>query len=356
MRNACTDLLREKVQDDVDSAILHNDELPETVLSTLRCRLSDAGNNLATLEDEIARIESVLDALRSQRSRDMTRIQSYREALAPHRKLPSELLGEIFAYATPMILLPTKEYMREAPWNITHVCSKWRNIALATPAIWDDISLVHNVPNTIYNRSTPSPVRSVLLHSGHSFIVFNIHIAAPTFLGYGGGPSRYRNSTVSTVIIPHKNHVNEVSVTFSLYWDQVHQRSRNSTVVSAITHAGSLTLLHIDVPVPASDVEAIIGHAQSLDTLHLPNGNPFAISTLAKMSFGHLPKLENLSCMLTSDIQDAFFDMLESRRALTCTDISTVNFYILPEGLNRNVEREENLKNHGWKITVYTST
>jgi F-box-like len=357
VESRCNDIrIQDELQDDADFAVFHNSELPPKFTSTIRSRLSDAERNLTTLEYEIAHVESILDGIRSQRTQTITSIQSYREALAPHRKLPNEILGEIFVCATPMIMLPPKEYCREAPWNITHVCSKWRNVAFATPAVWDNISIMHDAPNSIYRKSTPSPVRSALLRSGHSFIVLNIRRAAPTFLGYAAGPCRV-SSSVSTVIIPRKDQPNEASATFSLYWDHVYQRTQDSTIVSAITHVGSLTLLRINIPVPASDIEVIIGYAPCLDTLHLPNGHPFAISTLAKMSCGNLlPKLKNLSCMLNTETQDAYFDMLESRRVFACTDISTVYFYVFSEGLNRNVGREENLRDQGWRITFHTSS
>ena len=354
--NTCAQFLREHVQYDAQFAFLHNDELPATVQSTMLSRLSDAEGDLSTLENEIARMESILHALRSQRAQDLSRIEFYREALAPHRKLPNEVLGEIFVYATRIVTLPPKEYWREAPWNISHVCAKWRNIALSTPALWDYISVVHDVPNTIYHGSNLSPVRNTLVHSGHSLIVFNIRVPSPTFLGYRGG--QYRADPISTVIIPHKDQPrNMASVAFSLYLDHIHQRSQDSTAVSAITRAGSLTTLRINIPVPASDVDAIIRQTPSLSALHLPNGNPFAISTLANISHGRLlPKLDKLSCMLTTEIRDAFFDMLENRRILPCTDISTVNFYILPGGLDRDLEREGSLQNQGWEIAVYTCT
>jgi F-box-like len=340
-----------KLQDDADSAALHNNELSPQVKSTIRTRLSDAERNLIILEDEIARLEFILDGLRTQRAQTIARVQSYRGALASHRKLPDEVLGEIFTCATPIIMLPPKDYWREAPWNITHVCSKWRNIAFATPAIWDNISIMHDTMNSIYHKALPQPIRSPLLRSRHSFIVLNIRKAG---LGFAGSSSQV--NSVSTVIIPHKDPPNQVSPTFTLYWDHAYQR--RPTVVSAVTSFGSLASLCINLPVPAPDIQAIIGYTPFLDTLHLPNGHAFSISTLEKMACGNLiPKLKNLSCMINANTQDAYFDMLDSRRVSTCTDVSTVCFYVLSEGqLNRDVGREECFKNHGWMITFKTTS
>ena len=341
--------------DDLDSAILHNDELPMTVRSRIQSCLFDAEEELATAEEEISRAESLLDDFRSQHVQITTRIQRYREVLAPHRKIPDEILGEIFTFATSIVTLPPKAYQCEAPWNISHVCSKWRHIVHSTATIWNVISVTEKVSYSMYRRSAYPPIRSALFHSGHSFIVLKIHLAPQTFFGYRPG-SHWANDPIFT-IIPYKDKPNSIATIFPLYWDHTYQIDRDFNVISAVTRSGSLSSLRIDIPVPAPDIETIVGHAPSLDTFHIPNGNPFAISTLAKVSCGTLlPQLTHLSCMLTRATQDAYFDMLENRRAFPCTDISSVDFYLSREGLNRNVEREEIFKNFGWKITIYPCT
>jgi len=60
---ASAHFLREHVQHDVQLASLDNDEL------------SDAESNLSALENEITRMESILDTLRSQHAQDISRIK-----------------------------------------------------------------------------------------------------------------------------------------------------------------------------------------------------------------------------------------------------------------------------------------
>jgi DNA repair exonuclease SbcCD ATPase subunit len=76
----------------------------------MRSRLSAAKRSLARLEHEMADIESILDTLRSQRGQAIHCIQACREALAPHRKPPNQVLEAIFTRATPTITLPPHDY------------------------------------------------------------------------------------------------------------------------------------------------------------------------------------------------------------------------------------------------------
>ncbi|KAJ7607983.1 hypothetical protein FB45DRAFT_1067713 [Roridomyces roridus] len=59
--------------------------------------------------------------------------------LSPVRSLPSEILGEIFAWTLPTVAEAsdrTSFKFHHSPWNLTHVCSRWRAIAISTPSLW----------------------------------------------------------------------------------------------------------------------------------------------------------------------------------------------------------------------------
>jgi hypothetical protein len=64
----------------------------------------------------------------------------------PIHDLPPELLAQIFIRCLP--LFPTLE-ATEAPLLLTHVCQKWRQIAIHCPSLWDSIYLpLSNYPLT----------------------------------------------------------------------------------------------------------------------------------------------------------------------------------------------------------------
>ncbi|KAJ7464631.1 hypothetical protein FB451DRAFT_1179748 [Mycena latifolia] len=76
-------------------------------------------------------------------------IQSYKTALAPHKRLPPEVLAIIFVncVATPIILPPPSQ---EPALALAGTCRSWRNIILNIPNLWSNIFLDFN--------SCPKPV------------------------------------------------------------------------------------------------------------------------------------------------------------------------------------------------------
>lgn len=69
-------------------------------------------------------------------------IANLRSLLSPIRRLPPEILTEIFQYC-----LPPDKFIRpspyEAPLLLTHVCSAWRNACLANPLLWRSLEITN---------------------------------------------------------------------------------------------------------------------------------------------------------------------------------------------------------------------
>ncbi|KAJ7052230.1 hypothetical protein C8F01DRAFT_1171358 [Mycena amicta] len=68
-------------------------------------------------------------------------IAGHQALLAPIRRVPSDVLQEIFERCTPSgtncVMSST-----EAPAVLTHVCGPWRTLALATPSLWSRVHVV----------------------------------------------------------------------------------------------------------------------------------------------------------------------------------------------------------------------
>ncbi|KAJ7603813.1 hypothetical protein FB45DRAFT_811734 [Roridomyces roridus] len=106
--------------------------------------VSKADARLACVEDEISRLEDRLKVL----LREHALLSEYRTKnvgiLSPLRRMPPEILGQIFSWA-----LPTDEQAKspayrpnpkDSPWVLTWISSRWRAIAVSTHSLW---SLVH---------------------------------------------------------------------------------------------------------------------------------------------------------------------------------------------------------------------
>ncbi|KAL0581137.1 hypothetical protein V5O48_000926 [Marasmius crinis-equi] len=92
--------------------------------------------NLRELDANIARVEETLNKLRIQRETLQDFIDSHRALLSPFRRLPEDIVREIFLRCLdPYPIRSTKR----APLLLTTICRSWRDIALATPRLWNSI-------------------------------------------------------------------------------------------------------------------------------------------------------------------------------------------------------------------------
>ncbi|KAF9014512.1 hypothetical protein BDZ89DRAFT_448125 [Hymenopellis radicata] len=105
--------------------------------SCIEKSFGNSSADMATLAQEIKRVESMLDALKAHHAHLDRYIQRSIQYIrsSPIRRLPTEVLGIVFASACTSF--QRGEY--KTPLSISLVCSKWRDLALSTPSIWTHI-------------------------------------------------------------------------------------------------------------------------------------------------------------------------------------------------------------------------
>jgi hypothetical protein len=86
----------------------------------------------------------------------------------PIRRLPPELLTEIFLHCLPQFVQP---HPNKAPLLLTQICSWWRCVCISSPQIWSSLELVYKVCETTSNlhdskRNTEALVDLWLSRSG----------------------------------------------------------------------------------------------------------------------------------------------------------------------------------------------
>ncbi|KAJ7653664.1 hypothetical protein DFH06DRAFT_1093220 [Mycena polygramma] len=106
------------------------------LLETDRARLAD---NLA----QILELERSISALRAENSLVQTRIDSY---AYPVLTLPNEIVSEIFVQSIPPYPHCQPLTGTGSPTSLAQICHIWREIALATPALWRAIALSLSIP------------------------------------------------------------------------------------------------------------------------------------------------------------------------------------------------------------------
>ncbi|KAF9002474.1 hypothetical protein BDQ17DRAFT_530890 [Cyathus striatus] len=86
--------------------------------------------------------------------------------LSPVRKLPDELLGEIFGHVIQGIQIGAQ---RSSIWDLEQVCVHWRNIVQATPLLWcsfsvwrtevDTATMYHRIKSCLkFSRTVPMSI------------------------------------------------------------------------------------------------------------------------------------------------------------------------------------------------------
>lgn len=85
-------------------------------------------------------VRSTLDAQALFLDRVSARLKVQRNALTVDARLPNELLSLIFLELRDALCNVHHPGSRDAEWTgVTHVCHRWREVALGTPALWADV-------------------------------------------------------------------------------------------------------------------------------------------------------------------------------------------------------------------------
>ncbi|KAF6741737.1 hypothetical protein DFP72DRAFT_239953 [Ephemerocybe angulata] len=92
----------------------------------------------AYIQTEIAKMKTQISKLRAQLGSLEERLFEHERLLSSSRKVPLEVLGEIFANAVPSVL---DEGARNTLLDLCLVCKNWREAALHYPRLWSGVVL-----------------------------------------------------------------------------------------------------------------------------------------------------------------------------------------------------------------------
>ncbi|KAF9461051.1 hypothetical protein BDZ94DRAFT_1264740 [Collybia nuda] len=116
-----------------------NDILSDIDQSAIRGLLKEGEKYIEFLNKAIDSLSVPDNNIHERRMEGLARIERLRIAIAPHKKVPAEIWSEIFTYCVdrPLLYLPP---LRTQPiWTVMAVCSRWRQIVLAEPRIWNNL-------------------------------------------------------------------------------------------------------------------------------------------------------------------------------------------------------------------------
>ncbi|KIJ61868.1 hypothetical protein HYDPIDRAFT_30936 [Hydnomerulius pinastri MD-312] len=109
--------------------------------------VSDRNSQLLGLACEISRVESTIwklanirAQLEESRSHVRQSMLTHQALTSPARRLPPEVLGEIFYRCLPRTPYITPRDV-ECPMVLTKVCHYWRAVAMSTPRLWSSVTI-----------------------------------------------------------------------------------------------------------------------------------------------------------------------------------------------------------------------
>ncbi|KAG6907694.1 hypothetical protein DXG01_007750 [Tephrocybe rancida] len=105
---------------------------------TARRLLTEIPLDLLRVESQLSR----LPHLQAEQVEYMDRIQGLKVALAPHKRLYSDILTKIFLFAAEDKDLVLPPYRGTVPWVLRRVCSEWRRVSLNCSGLWNNMVLI----------------------------------------------------------------------------------------------------------------------------------------------------------------------------------------------------------------------
>ncbi|KAJ7607887.1 hypothetical protein FB45DRAFT_947178 [Roridomyces roridus] len=127
--------------------LLHSNEPPNwPEIPAIQAATLETEQRLASLEEEIQRLQNRLLQLDTERTRLREHHNRNKNILSPLRRMPSEMLSEIFLWTLPAIdegMFREKFDVGSVPWVLTHVCSRWRAVAISTPCLWSLVMVLY---------------------------------------------------------------------------------------------------------------------------------------------------------------------------------------------------------------------
>lgn len=149
----------------VPPALFHSSFVPSPEeKTTIRKTIHDINTTICSVDDEITRVRATLTALEEYCNTLHTMLASQQASLSPIRRIPPEILSEIFLLASASSVLEcasSSEVDRDnTPLLLCQICGYWRTVAISVPRLWSNIRLnflrgpldIENVQNFFHLR------------------------------------------------------------------------------------------------------------------------------------------------------------------------------------------------------------
>ncbi|KAJ7227358.1 hypothetical protein GGX14DRAFT_386049 [Mycena pura] len=165
-------ITKERLMEQLEGEIAAAQDALNSLIES-RAQASDSEGLSGALEKFDTDIEctrSVLKGLVEERDLTHHTLEAHRVLLSPIRRIPPEVLSEIFVYCLPNDTF-IQASVAQCPLVLIQVSSSWRSTALATPALWASITVNISTKSCLPN---PSLIKTWIARSGSCCLSFHI--------------------------------------------------------------------------------------------------------------------------------------------------------------------------------------
>jgi hypothetical protein len=126
------------------STILGTNRVPSSEAERCKIRhyISALERHLAIIDEHTSEMIDSSNSLFYEREMCRHNLEAHKMLLSPARRMPAEIIRRIFLECLPNGEINKSEpSARSAPLLVSAICSGWRQVAIATPHLWNSIYL-----------------------------------------------------------------------------------------------------------------------------------------------------------------------------------------------------------------------
>ncbi|KAJ7905219.1 hypothetical protein B0H13DRAFT_1716751 [Mycena leptocephala] len=148
-----------------------NDSPNDAEIPVVQDCITSGRRRVDAVNAQIDLLRAKLDQLVAERDVISEHVQQYTAVLSPIRRVPPELICEVFAWTLPCIRRVAGEAVNQPPWYLGHISRPWRDIALAYPTLWSSITVPYSRLYPHQSTPTLASVETQLLRSANAPLV-----------------------------------------------------------------------------------------------------------------------------------------------------------------------------------------
>ncbi|KAK0443203.1 hypothetical protein EV421DRAFT_2035503 [Armillaria borealis] len=153
--------------------------------------------DIQSIDNQLNHLEALKIRLLAERSHAAAELTKYRSLIAPVRRLPNEILSEIFSL-TCTDMSDSIDVIKGPPWVLSHVCSLWRSICLSSPRLWSTVA----IPPTSSKRYHVADILGNYLDRSHG-LSLNLYLDARASTERVDVDRDGRHTSILRILHPH---------------------------------------------------------------------------------------------------------------------------------------------------------